>query len=107
MNAPEPSQKLKPRARLLLVESHVVVRQGLTLLLNQEADLSICGGVSGTPAALDAIANLRPDLVVADITLKHGNGLEMIKIIAAQYAHLPVLVLTMHDEGLYAEIALR
>src|SRR5947209_7815952 len=91
----------KPKSRILLVESHVVVRQGLSLLINQEPDLCVCGGVSVTPAALEAIAQLKPDLVLTDITLKNGNGLEMIKVIAAQTSELPVLVLTMHDEGLY------
>jgi len=107
MNHYDDNQKKGGKARILLVESHVVVRQGLTLLVNQEPDLAICGGVSATPAALEAVAKLKPDLVVTDITLKTGNGLEMIKIIAAQYAQIPVLVLTQHDEGLYAEIALR
>ncbi len=101
------TQPARVKARILLVESHVVVRQGLTTLINQEPDLLVCGGVTATPAALESITKLMPDLVITDITLKNGNGLEMIKIIAAQYAHLPVLVLTMHDEGLYAEIALR
>src|SRR5438552_7964082 len=100
----EPREK---KARLLLVESHVVMRQGLTLLIEQEPDLMVCGGVSATPSALEAIGSLRPDLVLTDITLKSGNGLEMIKIIAAQCAALPVLVLTMHDERLYAELAMR
>jgi len=107
MNQQEDTQKQRGKARLLLVESHVMVRQGLTFLINQEADLVICGGVSATPAALDAVGELNPDLVVTDITLKSGNGLEMIKIIAAQFAQIPVLVLTQHDEALYAEIALR
>src|ERR1051326_1879392 len=101
------TQKGKLKARLLLVESHVVVRQGITALINQEPDLLVCGGVSATPTALDSIPNLKPDLVLSDITLKNGNGLEMIKIITAQYNKLPVLVVTMHDERLYAEIALR
>src|SRR5882762_5044804 len=89
----------KVKSRILLVESHVVVRQGISVMLNQEPDLSVCGAVSVTPAALEAIATLKPDLVVTDITLKNGNGLEMIKIIAAQSSQLPVLVLTTHDEG--------
>jgi len=107
MSQQNEAQKQRGKARVLLVESHLVVRQGLTLLINQEADLAVCGGVSATPTALEAVVELKPDLVVTDITLKSGNGLEMIKIIAAQFGHLPVLVLTQHDEGLYAEIALR
>ncbi len=101
------TQSLKVKSRILLVESHAIMRQGLTMLINQEPDLLVCGGVTATPAALDAVAKLMPDLVITDITLKNGNGLEMIKILAAQYADRRVLVLTTHDEGLYAEIALR
>src|SRR5437879_13331614 len=67
------------KARLFLVEAHVMVRQGITALINQEADLTVCGAVSATPAALEAIPNLKPDLVLADITLKNVHGLEMIK----------------------------
>src|SRR2546428_4198009 len=102
---PTPRQGLK--ARLLLVDSHVMVRQALTMLISQEPDLTVCGGVSGTSSALGAIVNLRPDLVVTEIGLRSGNGLEMIKNIAAQYSQLPVLVLSMHEEGLYAGMALR
>jgi len=103
----EQIQKLGAKTRVLLVDAHVVVRQGITALLNQEADLIVCGSVSTTPAALEVIPKLLPDLVITDITLKNGNGLEVIKILAAQHSHIPVLVLTTHDESLYAEIALR
>src|SRR5205823_7272946 len=102
-------QSVQPGAktRVLLVEGHVMVRQGLAHLINQERDLAICAQSSDTPAALQVLAGTRPDLVVTDITLKAGNGLELIKIIAAQYPEVRVLVLTMHDESLYAEMALR
>lgn len=103
----EHTQKPGARARILLVDSQVVVRQGISLLINQELDLAVCGGVSLIPAALDAIAKLQPDLVLADITVKSGNGLEMIKFIAAQHKDVPVLVLSGQEEGLYAETALR
>jgi len=103
----EQIQKLGAKTRVLLVDAHVVVRQGITALLNQEADLIVCGSVSTTPAALEVIPKLLPDLIITDITLKNGNGLEVIKILAAQHSHIPVLVLTKHDESLYAEIALR
>ena len=106
MSAQEKNQQQR-KSGILLVEAHVVVRQGITMLLNREPDLFVCGAVSVTPDALDAIPKVKPDLVLTDITLKNGNGLEMIKIIAAQHVAIPVVVLTTHDEGLYAEIALR
>ena len=88
-------QSVQPGAktRVLLVEGHVMVRQGLAHLINQERDLAICAQSSDTPAALQVLAGTRPDLVVTDITLKNGNGLEMLKIISAQSSQLPVLVL--------------
>ena len=107
MSKQEQTEQRTNKARVLLVESHVVVRQGLTALIDREPDLVTCGGVSESSAAFDAIGLLSPDLVVTDITLKNGNGLEMMKNIAAQYPKLPMLVLTMHEERLYAETALR
>ena len=95
------------RTRVLLVEGHVMVRQALAHLINQERDLQVCGEFADTPAALEALAGLQADLIVTDITLKNGNGLELIKVLAVQCPEVPVLVLTMHDESLYAEMALR
>src|SRR5262245_26161014 len=103
------SQSASPgvKTRLLLVEGHVMVRQALAHLINQERDMEVCGEVSDTPTALEALAALQPDLIVTDITLKAGNGLELIKVLAAQYPQIAVLVLTMQEESLYAEMALR
>lgn len=95
------------KARLVLVEGHVMVRQGLAHLLNLEPDLSVCGQYSDSHAAVSAVRHQLPDLVLADITLRSGNGLEMIKVISTEFPALPVLVVTMHDEALYAEMALR
>src|SRR5438046_6968671 len=103
------NQRAKPGAktRVLLAEGHVMVRQALAHLINQESDLQVCGQFSDTPTALESLAALKPDLILTDITLKNGNGLELIKILAVQCPEVPVLVLTMHDESLYAEMALR
>jgi DNA-binding NarL/FixJ family response regulator len=103
------NQSVKPAAktRVLLVEGLVMVRQALAHLINQERDLQVCGGFSDTPAALEALAALQPNLILTDITLKTGNGLELIKVLAVQCPEIPVLVLTTHDESLYAEMALR
>jgi DNA-binding NarL/FixJ family response regulator len=101
------SPKAAAKTRVLLVEGHVMVRQALARLINEEDDLQVCGQSSDTPDALKALAEIKPDLIVTDITLKSGNGLELIKILAVQCPEVPVLVLTMHDESLYAEMALR
>ena len=92
--------------RVLIVDDHPVVRQGLVGMINQEQDLEVCGEVEGAREALAAIKASPPDLAVVDLTLKDISGLELIKQMRVSYAHVPVLVLSMHDEKLYAERAL-
>ena len=100
------TRRAKTKARILLVEDHAMVRFGLTQLINQQADLAVCGEADSVPGALEAVANLKPDLAIVDLTLKGSNGLELIKTLAAQYPKLSVLVVSMHDESLNAELAL-
>ena len=95
------------RARILLVDDHPIVLRGLSLLINQESDIMVCGEAIDAESALKALGALQPDLVIVDISLKGINGLELIKNAKAQYAELPMLVLSMHNESLYAERALR
>jgi DNA-binding NarL/FixJ family response regulator len=92
---------------VLLVDDHPVVRQGLALLIDREPDLSVCGEAEGAHAAFQAISALRPDIVVLDISLCGPDGLDVLKEIRAQSGSLPVLMLSMHDESIYAERALR
>ena len=93
--------------RVLLVDDHAVVRYGIAQLINQEKDLVVCGEEEDATNALGAIAKLKPDLVIADISLKDSSGLELMRNIKAQYSGLPVLVVSAHDESVYAEIAFR
>jgi DNA-binding NarL/FixJ family response regulator len=95
------------RKRLLLVDDHAVVRYGIAQLINQQSDLVVCGEEENAANALRAIAKLKPDLVIADISLKDSSGLELMRNIKAQYSGLPVLVISTHDESIYAEIAFR
>jgi len=97
----------KNKARVLVVDDHPIVRQGLVQLINQEADLVVCGDAENAHKAIEAIKLLKPDVAVVDISLKSINGLELIKNIKVDHPKLPILVLSMHDEGLYAERALR
>lgn len=77
-------------------------------MINRDAGLAVCGQVSDAPAALRAVAELKPDLVSVDISLEEGgNGIDLIKTLKAKYEDLPILVISMHDESLYAERALR
>jgi len=96
-----------PRARILLVDDHAVVRYGIAQLLNRSDDLVVCGEEEDAGRALDAITRLKPDLVIADISLKESSGLELMRNIKAQYPKLPILVVSAHDESVYGEIAFR
>lgn len=95
------------RKRILLVDDHAVVRFGIAQLINRQADLIVCGEQEDARKALDAIIQLKPDLVVADLSLKDSSGLELIRNIKAQFPSLPMLVVSIHDETVYAEIAFR
>jgi DNA-binding NarL/FixJ family response regulator len=95
------------RKRILLVDDHAVVRYGIAQLVNQQSDLMVCGEEENAANALSAIGKLKPDLVIADISLKDSSGLELMRNIKAQYSGLPVLVVSTHDEAIYAEIAFR
>jgi Response regulator containing a CheY-like receiver domain and an HTH DNA-binding domain len=95
------------RKRILLVDDHAVVRFGISQLINRQSDLVVCGEQEDARKALDAIGRLRPDLVVVDLSLKDSSGLELIRNIKAQYPGKPVLVVSVHDESIYAEIAFR
>jgi DNA-binding NarL/FixJ family response regulator len=95
------------RKRVLLVDDHAVVRFGIAQLINRQNDLVVCGEEEDASKALSAIEKLKPDLVIADIALKDSSGLELMRNIKAQYPGLPVLVVSVHDESIYAEIAFR
>ena len=93
--------------RVLLVEDHPVVRRGLAALMAEQEDLVVCGEADNAYEGLRAIAQLQPDVVIADISLNGTDGIELTKEIKARYPNLPVLVLSVFDECLYAERALR
>src|SRR5277367_6040359 len=93
-------------SRIFIVDDHPVVRQGLALLINRESDLTVCGDAEEANSAVQKIESLKPDLVVVDISLTGPDGLDLLKSIRARYADLPVLMLSMLDELLYAERAL-
>lgn len=95
------------KKRIFLVDDHPLVREWLTNLIQQQPDLAVCGETENAPAALSAIATAKPDLVIADINLKNSSGLELIKNLKESHPNIPVLVLSMHDESLYAERAFR
>jgi len=95
------------RRRVLVVDDHAVVRYGITQLLNRESDLVVCGEEEDASRALDAIRRLSPDLVIADLSLKDSSGLELMRNVKVEFPSLPMLVVSAHDESVYAEVALR
>ena len=103
----KPNPVKDTRTRILLVDDHAVVRYGIAQLINRQADMMVCGEEEDAANALTAIGKLNPHLVIADISLKDSSGLELMRNIKAQYAKLPVLVVSAHDESVYAEIAFR
>lgn len=92
---------------VLIVDDHPIVRQGLALLINREADLRVCGDAEEANSALLRIEELKPDLVVLDISLNGPDGLDLLKDLRLRDPNLPVLILSMLNESLYAERALR
>ena len=94
-------------AQILIVDDHPVVRDGLTLLISQEHDMEVCGQVEGLTEALQFYTRKQPDLLIIDISLKDGSGIELIKEIKARNPNAKMLVASMHDEALFAERALR
>lgn len=95
------------KARLLLVDDHPIVRQGLVALLQQEGDLAVCGEADDPDQGVGMIESLKPDVVISDLSFGGFSGIEFIKDIRARWPKLPVLILSMHDEAHYADRALR
>jgi DNA-binding NarL/FixJ family response regulator len=101
------SESGAPKRRVFIIDDHPIVRQGLALFINREPDLVVCGDAEEANAALRLIGELKPDLVMLDISLNGPDGLDLLKTIRGRDQNLPVLILSMMDEALYAERALR
>jgi DNA-binding NarL/FixJ family response regulator len=95
------------KIKIFLVDDHPLVREGLVNLINQQPDFEVCGEAENEPQALELVGTLQPGVAIVDISLENGSGIELIKSIKAIYPAVTVLVLSMHDESLYAERALR
>jgi DNA-binding NarL/FixJ family response regulator len=101
------SRDRKARRKVFLVDDHPMMRGGLAQVINQQKDLMVCGEAGNANEALQRIPSAKSDLVVVDISLEGKSGLELIKDLKALHSELPVLVMSMHDESLYAERAIR
>ena len=95
------------KRRILVVDDHPIIRQGLALMVNREADLVVCGEAEDATGAMLVMASSRPDVLIVDISLNGPDGLDLLKNIRTTHPSLPVLILSMHDESIYAERALR
>jgi DNA-binding NarL/FixJ family response regulator len=93
------------KTRILVVDDHAIVREGLSLLINQELDLVVCAKAENAEDALDSLETEEIDLAIVDISLEGRSGLQLTEQIKSRYPNLPVLILTMHDEALYAKRA--
>lgn len=93
--------------RVLIVDDHPIVREGLERLLSRESDLVVCGQAEDASRALELLASAHPDLAIVDISLASGNGLDLVRQMRAKSPEIRILVSSMHDESLYAERALR
>jgi len=92
---------------VFVVDDHPLLRQGLAMMINREPDLMVCGEAEEAHAAMKAISASMPDILIADISLNGPDGLDLLKNLRLLYPDLPVLILSMHDESIYAERALR
>lgn len=102
-----PAEPAAQRRSVLLIDDHPIVRQGLAQLLNQQPDLHVSAEAASAREALEAVEKDRFDIAIVDISLDDRSGIELIKDLRARDANLPILALSMHDEALYAERALR
>jgi DNA-binding NarL/FixJ family response regulator len=103
----KPSATVARRSRIFLVDDHPLVREGLANLINRQGDICVCGEAEDSAEAISGIAETRPDVALIDISLKNESGLELIKNLESQFPLVALIVLSMHDEALYAERALR
>jgi DNA-binding NarL/FixJ family response regulator len=102
--AAEPDKTIRT---VFIVDDHPLVREWLANLINRQADLKVCGGVSGAPEAMEQVGILKPDVGIVDISLEGVSGLDLIKRIRSSFPRVAVVVYSMHDETLYAERSIR
>jgi DNA-binding NarL/FixJ family response regulator len=99
--------RLNTKFRVMLVDDHPIVRHGLSMLINEEQDMTVCAECSSAAETLKQISICNPDIALVDVSLQGYSGIDLTKSIKEQTPRLPILILSMHDEMLYAERALR
>ncbi len=101
------SKKIMNRIKIFLVEDHPIFRKGLAEILNSQKNMLVCGEAEDAIQALDGIKETKPDFIIVDVSLKDSSGIELIKDIRLRHPNVLILTLSMHDETIYAERALR
>lgn len=101
------SESFGPKSRILIVDDHPLFREGLRQMIERNPEWVVCGEASNPDEAMSTIASQEPDLVIIDISLGGASGIDLLKTVKTQYEELPVLVISMHDESLFAERAMR
>src|SRR6266496_4580641 len=104
---PSATGRVARKSRVFIVDDHPLVREGLANLINEQDDLIVCGEAEDSAEAITRLATARPDVALIDISLKNESGLELVKNLEVQFPRVALIVLSMHDEALYAERALR
>jgi len=104
---PASSETLVQKSRVYVVDGHPLVREGLANLINAQDDLVVCGEAENSAKAIAGMVKTQPDVALIDISLQNESGLELVKDLAVQFPKVALIVLSMHDETLYAERALR
>ncbi len=108
MNDPTSTiSQLPVKARILIVDDHVIVRQGIAQLVNRELDLDVCAEAGDADSAIAVLRETQVDLAIVDISLPGTSGIELVKLMRDAQPQLPVLVMSMHDEALYSDRAFR
>jgi DNA-binding NarL/FixJ family response regulator len=102
-----PSKTVARKSRVFIVDDHPLVREGLTNLINGQDDLIVCGEAKDSAQAINGIGKARPNVALIDISLENESGLELVKQLKTQFPQVALIILSMHDEALYAERALR
>jgi DNA-binding NarL/FixJ family response regulator len=95
------------KGRVVIIDDHPIIRHGLTELIREEADLEVSGAAENADDGLALVETSRPDLAIVDISLSHSSGIDLVKSLRGRHPELRILVLSVHDESLYAERALR
>jgi DNA-binding NarL/FixJ family response regulator len=104
---PSPSGTVARKSRVFIVDDHPLVREGLTNLINGQGNLIVCGEAKDSAQTINGIVKARPDVALIDISLENESGLELVKQLRSQFPQVAVIILSMHDEALYAERAVR